>query len=136
MGELSPRSRTYYFSHLPVLKTRSIVREQSHSIGNRTESRNIFAVPNDIVQLVVVCRLHASELFFSTKAITAELLGQNCESGSIRIVDLAGGAGLRDDASDDGIFRVGVAVRVRCVTACRLAPENHVVWIAACGVSV
>lgn len=135
-GELSLSSQTYHFSHLAIFKTRSVVREQSHAVSNRTESRNIVTVPDDIVQLVVISRLHASELFISTEIVTAKLFGQDCETSGVRRVDLAGGAGLRDDASDDGVFMVGVAVRVRCVASGRLTPEDHVVWVAAGEVSV
>jgi hypothetical protein len=68
-------SQTYHFGHLAILKTRSIVLEQSHTIGDGTESRDILPIPDDVVQLVVVGRLHASELLVSTEAITAELFG-------------------------------------------------------------
>jgi hypothetical protein len=121
---------------LAIFETRSIVREQCHVISDRTESRNILAIPDDVVQLVVVSRLHASELFISIETITAKFLGQYCESGGVGRVDLAGSAGLRNDASDDGVFRVGITVRVRGIASCGLAPEDHMIWVAACGVSV
>jgi hypothetical protein len=58
-----------------VLETCSVVRKQSNAISNGAESGYIGTVPDDIVQLVVVGGLHASELFYGIEAITAELLG-------------------------------------------------------------
>lgn len=129
-------SQTYHFSNLAILETSSVVRKQSQTISDGTESRYIGAVPDDIVQSVVVSCLHASELVVRTETITAELLGQNSESRSVRRVDLTGGARLSNNTGDDGVFGVGVTVRVRGVTSSGLAPEDHVVWVAACGVSV
>ena len=74
--------------------------------------------------------------FIPIETITAKLLGQYCESCGVGRVDLAGSAGLRNDASDDGVFRVGITVRVRGIASCGLAPEDHMIWVAACGVSV
>ena len=109
-GELIPSTQTHHFSHLAIFKARSVVRKQSNAVSNRTESGNVLAIPDDIVQLVVIGCLHASEFFFSTEAIAAELLGQYCEGGGVGRVHLAGSAGLRDDASDNGVFRVGITV--------------------------
>lgn len=108
--ELSPNNRTYHFCHMAVLKTRSIVLEQGHAISNGAETRDIIAIPDDVVQLVVIGRLHASKLFVGTETIAAELLCQDCEPGGVCSVDLAGGAGLRNYSSDDGVVRIGVAV--------------------------
>jgi hypothetical protein len=124
-------NRTYHFRNLPILKTSSIVRKQRNAISNRAEPRHIRSVPDDMMQAIVIDSLHASKLFFSVETIAAELLSQDRKSSGVSRVDLASSAGLCDDTSNDGIFGVGVAVRVRGVASCGLAPENHVVWIAA-----
>lgn len=129
-GKMYCRS-TYHFRHLSLLKTSSIVLEQSNTISDRAEPRHILAVPDDIVKLVVVGLLHAFELCIGVESITTKLLCQDGESCRVGRVELAGRAGLRDDAGYDGIFRVGIAVRVRSIAAGRLAPEDHVIWITA-----
>jgi hypothetical protein len=124
-------SRTYHFRNLSILKTSSIVRKQRDPISNRAEPRNIRSVPDGTMQAIVIDSLHASKLFFSVEPVAAKLLSQDRKSSGVRRVNLAGSAGLCDDTSNDGIFGVGVAVRVRSVASCGLAPEDHVVWIAS-----
>jgi hypothetical protein len=103
-------NRTYHFRNLSILKTSSIVRKQRDTISNRAEPRNVRSVPDDMMQAIIVDSLHASKLFFGVETVAAKLLGQDRESSSVCCVDLASGAGLRNDASDDGVFWVGVAV--------------------------
>jgi len=83
------------------------------------------------MQSIVGSLLHAKKLFFGIQAIAAELLGQDRESCGVWRIELADSSGLRYDAGDDGILGIGVAVRVGSVASGRLAPEDHVFWVAA-----
>jgi hypothetical protein len=130
------RVTTYHFSNQPTLQTGSIVSEQRDIVNSRAEPRHASAVPDNTVESVVRSLLHASKLFLGVQAVAAQLLGQDGESCGVWRVELADCSGLRYDASDDGIFGVGIAVRVGGVTSGRLTPEDHMVWIAASEVLV